>query len=139
MSLKAASFFGSLALFGFAIGCDGGEDKTDDSGLDAGGTGTDDTALTSIPDDPVERILALTGDALLGELEYGARCSNCHGVDGTGISAPSLYDVVPPLTDEALVEVILYGTDYGMPDYEGQLTNQSFADLIAYLTSTYGG
>jgi len=135
MTIKHTAGLLSALSIGFAVtltGCDS-DDKLD--------TGDEfyDTATATLPDDPVAQILALDGDTISGEAEYGARCSGCHGVDGTGVAGtgPDLYDVVPPLTDEGLVEVILYGTDYGMPSYEGQLTNQTTADLIAYLTGTY--
>jgi len=133
MQIKSLYFLACAASLVGLTGCDGGDKE--DSGLG----GLDDTALTSLPDSPVDQILALSGDASLGEGDYTARCSGCHGIDGMGVSAPSLFDVVPPLSGEELVEVILYGTDYGMPGYEGQLTNQAFADVVAYLTTTYGG
>lgn len=134
MTTKTAAALLSTLSLGLAFtltGCDSDEKDTSSD--------TYDTATTTLPDDPVSQILALEGDALLGEAEYAARCSGCHGADGSGVegNGPSLFDVVPTLSDDALVEAILYGTDYGMPAYEGQLTNQSMADLIAYLTGTY--
>ncbi len=123
--MPALFLAGSLAL---ATGCDDGGDDGDGGG----GTGGDDRAAT---------ILGLTGDASSGEQLFGSSgCANmaCHGADGTSGSAmPSLDTSVPNTDDATIVDTFLNGKG-SMPAQAG-LSDQQLADLLAYVSDTFGG
>jgi cytochrome c551 len=107
--MKTTWFVAALVV-GSLVGC---SDKGDDSG-DGGGD--------------------LVGDATAGATVYSSSCASCHGDDGTGVTAPSLFDVVPGLTDDGLTDVIQNGTD-SMPAIG--TSGQDLADLLAYLRATF--
>ena len=76
-------------------------------------------------------ILALTGDATVGETLFADNCASCHGADATGGSGPSL---VGEGFDEEQVDTILAGEE-DMPAFGGDLQDQDIADIIAWLES----
>ncbi len=121
--MPALFLAGSLAL---AFGCDGGDE--DDTG---GGTGGDDRAAT---------ILALNGDAASGATLFTSRgCSidTCHGADGlSGMAMPSLDTSVMASEDAQIVNTFLNGKG-GMPP-QSSLSDQELADLLAYVSDTFG-
>lgn len=110
MNVRGLMALGALVM----VGCDGG--------------GTE--------PDRVPEILALTGDAALGETVYQTNCAVCHAEDGTGGTGIDLTEHVPNHTDEELVQQALEGGE-GMPPFD-QLQNQALADLLAYLRETHG-
>ncbi|MCK4910850.1 MAG: cbb3-type cytochrome c oxidase subunit II, partial [Thermodesulfovibrionales bacterium] len=83
------------------------------------------------------------------ELDAGAalfsdNCSGCHGAEGEGGFGPSLQDKVwlghdGDIPDERIQEIILTGTDNGMPPYEGAFTDGQIRDLIDHVRSLGGG
>jgi mono/diheme cytochrome c family protein len=79
----------------------------------------------------IEAVVELEGDAVSGEATFDEHCSDCHGYDGITIGA---------LSAEQMAEQILWGgseTVYAyMPAFEGTLSDQEIADVIAYLTDT---
>jgi mono/diheme cytochrome c family protein len=81
-------------------------------------------------DDRVEEILALDGDADAGAEVFGSSCAGCHGADGGGGSGPNLQG-----EDEAedVAEMVLTG-DGSMPAFDGELSDQEIADVVAYVT-----
>jgi mono/diheme cytochrome c family protein len=81
-------------------------------------------------DDRVDEILALDGDADAGAEVFASTCAGCHGADGGGGSGPNLQgeDEV-----EEVTEVVLYGEEE-MPGFDGDLTDQEIADVVAYVT-----
>jgi mono/diheme cytochrome c family protein len=84
-------------------------------------------------------ILQLTGENTLGETIFDSNCTGCHGLDGTGVTGPSLYDRVPTMDDQALVVRLLTGKPpTPMPSWS-QLSNQDLANLHRYLRSTFNG
>ncbi len=105
----------------------------------------DDTSGTGTGDDRVPIIIGLSGDATAGATEYGSSCgqSSCHGSDGSGsATARDLNQVVPTLTDEKLVDVILNGSVANgsvMPGLASQMSDQEVADVVAYCRDTFGG
>lgn len=111
----------------FATGCDD-SDGEDDSG---GGSGGDDRASV---------ILGLNGNASNGQTLFsGGTCANaaCHGPDGTsGMATPTLDTSVPNLSDAEIVNTFLNGKG-GMPP-QSQLSDQELADLLAYVSDTFG-
>jgi|GEM_PF-1245817 len=123
--IPALLLAGSLAL---ATGCD---DGGDDGGGD-GGSGGDDRAAT---------ILGLTGDAAAGgQLFAGGSCATdaCHGADGiSGSAMPSLEMSVPDTDDATIVDSLLNGKG-GMPS-QASLSDQQLADVLAYVSDTFGG
>ena len=86
---------------------------------------------------PWDHVLSLDGDVATGSEIYEMRCSGCHGDDGEGGFGPALAETAPNTSDEALLEVIVYG-DTGMPAYDGILSDQEQADILAYLRDTFG-
>ena len=105
--------------------CSGdGDDKTgtDDSGLTAG----DDDDDTS---DPVDAILALTGDSAAGMTIYSDNCAICHGDSGEGGTGEPLNVTIPT---ETIVETVYYGEGI-MAAYSETLTDQEIADVTAYV------
>lgn len=80
-----------------------------------------------------EKILALTGDPLNGQLIYEADCASCHGIDGDGAAAGSLRETLPDLTGEEILQAIDDGPG-NMPDYRGDYTKQEMADILEYIT-----
>ncbi|MGH1348111.1 MAG: c-type cytochrome [Nannocystales bacterium] len=121
--MPALFLAGSLAL---AVGCDGGDE--DDTG---GGTGGDDRSAT---------ILGLEGDATAGATLFtSSGCSNdaCHGADGvSGMAMPSLDTSVMASDDSQIVNTFLNGKGT-MPPQSG-LSDQALADLLAYVSDTFG-
>jgi cytochrome c oxidase cbb3-type subunit 3 len=106
-----------MMLIPLVLGC---TDKDTDTGADA-----------------VAAILALSGDASSGASLYASSCSGCHGVDGEGVSAPAMAEVVSENSDEEIVSAIYSGEGSGMPAYGGTLSDQDIADLLEYLTATF--
>ncbi len=88
--------------------------------------------------DRADDILSLTGDPAAGELVYAANCEQCHGVNGLGENDPDFPMLGEDLRevldeeDEEVVEVILYGEEE-MPAFEGVLSDQEIADVIAFI------
>lgn len=122
--MPALLFAGALAL---ATGCDGDDD---DGGAD-GGTGGEDRAAT---------ILGLSGDAASGQSLFSAgACATpaCHGADGvSGSATPSLGDSIPMTSDEQIVNTLLNGKG-SMPP-QSNMSDQELADLLAYVSDTFG-
>jgi mono/diheme cytochrome c family protein len=92
----------------------------------SGSTAKDDTASD------------ITGDAAAGADVYAANCVSCHGANGEGVSGPAMTEEVPEYDDAQLEDIIVNGTDGGMPAF-GSLSDQDLADLVAYLRETFGG
>ncbi len=121
--MPALLLVGALAL----TGCDDGDG---DDG-DGGGTGGDDRAAT---------ILGLEGDASAGMNTFGANTCGvdaCHGADGvSGMAMPTLETSVAASTDEQIVNTFLNGK--GSMPAQSSLSDQELADLLAYVTDTFG-
>lgn len=79
--------------------------------------------------DRVDDINALEGDAENGALVYAANCAACHGADGTGGSGP---DITGEDDQDEVTEVVLNG-EGGMPAYDGELSDQEIADVVAFV------
>jgi menaquinol-cytochrome c reductase cytochrome b/c subunit len=77
----------------------------------------------------VDAILELEGDPAAGETLFAANCASCHGADATGGSGP---DLTGEDEDEEFVEYVLNG-DGDMPAFEGDLTDQEIADILAWV------
>ncbi len=80
----------------------------------------------------------LIGDVANGARLYATGCTTCHGASGEGVAGlGGLLRNVPSLeeaTDEELQAIIIHGLpEAGMPPWQGDLTNQEVADLIALL------
>lgn len=80
----------------------------------------------------------LVGNIANGARLYATGCTTCHGPSGEGVEGLGgpLRNVasLERATDEALQAFIIEGLpDAGMPPWEGDLTNQELADLIALL------
>lgn len=77
-----------------------------------------------------------------GEKVYKAKCTGCHGPDGTAATAagkatktPSICtDEAKKATDAAWTEVITKGKNK-MPSYDKKLTEAEIKDVIAYMRS----
>ena len=121
--MPALFLAGSLVL---ATGCD-------EEGSDGGGgeTGGDDRAST---------ILGLSGDSAAGATLFASStCGTaaCHGSDGSsGAATPPLNTSVPAASDEQIVSTFLNGK--GSMPAQSNLSDQQLADLLAYVTDTFG-
>lgn len=62
------------------------------------------------------------------ETVYKNQCAVCHGDDLSGNSAPALSQVGSTLSEEEIRDIIIHGTDNGMP---GGLVNNEQAAAIA--------
>ena len=82
----------------------------------------------------VDDILALTGDATAGATVYADNCASCHGTDATGGSGPAIAGMGET---EEMAEVILEG-EGDMTAFDGVISDQDIADVIAYVQSLYG-
>ncbi len=80
----------------------------------------------------VEEVLALEGDATNGAEVYAVNCAGCHGADGSGGSGPNIQGEDE---EEEVASVILEGED-SMPSFDGDLTDQEIADVVAFVTTT---
>ncbi|MCB9793578.1 MAG: cytochrome c [Alphaproteobacteria bacterium] len=72
-------------------------------------------------------------DVQNGVQVYQRWCASCHGGDGLGGSAVSMF-VVDSMSDGELMDVILNGTD-GMPSTP--LSDADLIDLIAWLRQSF--
>ena len=79
----------------------------------------------------VEEVLALEGDATNGAEVYAVNCAGCHGADGGGGSGPNIQGED---SEEEVAGVVLEGEDE-MPSYDGDLTDQEIADVVAFVTT----
>lgn len=71
-----------------------------------------------------------------GAAIYAAECAGCHGADGMGGRlAPSLFERVPPRTDDALKLVVTMGSGNMRPR---NVAEPELTVLIAYLRLTFG-
>ncbi len=93
-------------------------------------TDTDETDETDVVVDPIDAILALTGDSTAGATLYDRDCELCHTEDGSGTPPfPSLLEA----NDRLVVENILTGPGL-MPDAEELgYDDQDVADVLAYV------
>ena len=72
----------------------------------------------------VDDILALTGDPVAGEAVFDSSCASCHGAAGSGGSGGD---------PQGVAETVLFGNDE-MPAFDGDLSDQEIADVVAYVT-----
>lgn len=79
--------------------------------------------------DNVTSIYELVGDGTRGASLYNANCAQCHGPQGT-MSANAAREAKS--NPKAAISIILRGED-SMPSFEGKLSNQDIADIVAYL------
>lgn len=113
----------------------------DDKSTDTDVTDTDVTD-TDVELTRIEEIQALTGVPADGETVYTSattgNCASCHATDGTGGIGSDLTDKVPGLDEEAAIEIVLNGEGL-MGAYDGFLTDQQIADVVAYIYDEFGG
>lgn len=67
---------------------------------------------------------------------YLKNCSQCHGTERTGISAPALIpETISKFKQDELVQIILHGRQATqMPGFENKMTENEIAQLAKYLT-----
>lgn len=88
-------------------------------------------------------ILALTGDVAAGQTSFGSSCGlgapSCHNGDGTAGSgsARDLSTDAASMTDEFIVNTMLNGQ--GSMASQSHLSDQTMADIVAYIRSEWGG
>jgi mono/diheme cytochrome c family protein len=83
------------------------------------------------------------GDATAGERVYQRNCAMCHGPDAAGMMGmhPSLRGAIQRLSLEGVDVAIRKGrnTMPPMPAWEGRLSEQEIADVVAYVASLPNG
>jgi mono/diheme cytochrome c family protein len=79
----------------------------------------------------------VVGDATAGESVFTANCVACHPADGTAGVGPALAEEVEA-GDEADLEETIRGGAGAMPAFEGNLSDQEIADVVAFLIDTWG-
>lgn len=103
--------------------CPGGDDETD----------TDVSGFT-------HPSLELTGNVTDGQTVYTSNCSTCHAEDGTGGAGSDLTAVLPGDSVEDVTQAVVEGIDgTSMVSYDGTLSDQEIADVVAYIRSEFGG
>lgn len=96
-------------------------------------------ALVACGDSRVDDVLALSGDVANGAEVYDSSCAICHGDDGQGDIGSDLTTVVPTLSDEEIVEILLDGiSGTTMPAFSEALDDQAIADVLAYIRGGIG-
>jgi cytochrome c oxidase cbb3-type subunit III len=95
--------------------------------------------LLPVPPEPGE----LLGNVANGARLYAAGCTTCHGASGEGVEGlggPLRRNAtLEMLTDQELQAIIIGGLpDQGMPPWQGDLSNQEVADLIALVRGWEG-
>lgn len=63
---------------------------------------------------------------------YKNNCASCHGADLEGTSAPSLVDVGSKFSEDEIKDIIINGTDGGMP--AGLVDAEQSAALAEWLS-----
>ena len=85
----------------------------------------------------IKEVMALNGFYSEGQKVYADNCIGCHASDGAGTTAaPSLFERVPGLSDEALYEVLIEGKNQ-MPSWS-HFTNEELAHVRAYIRTEFG-
>ena len=77
----------------------------------------------------VDDINALEGDSDNGAAVFASNCAGCHAADGTGGSGP---DITGEDEQDEVTEIVLNG-EGDMPSYDGDLSDQEIADVVAYV------
>jgi mono/diheme cytochrome c family protein len=98
----------------------------DDGGDSGGADGTDGTDGTDGADG---------GSGADGEALYATSCAACHGASGEGVSGPAMGDVVPGMSEAAIIDVIQNG-EGSMPAVG--LSDGDAAAVAQYLIATFG-
>lgn len=86
---------------------------------------------------------SLNQNQMMGKELYDIHCASCHEENELGLkkkppkldhmfSHQKLPDATIPATDESVRQVIIYGKRT-MPAFNGRLTDEQVADLLAYL------
>ncbi|GDX80359.1 hypothetical protein LBMAG42_21700 [Deltaproteobacteria bacterium] len=80
----------------------------------------------------VAEIVSLEGDAVHGEATFDDNCRGCHGPEGVGVllGGPSLQSEAWA-AEEVVAQVLVGG--FGMPAFEGELSDEEIADVAAYV------
>ncbi|HLQ74051.1 MAG TPA: cytochrome c [Bacillota bacterium] len=63
---------------------------------------------------------------------YQSNCAACHGAELSGGSAPDLTEVNSSLSEDEIKDIIIEGTDGGMPG--GLVDNEQAAELAEWLS-----
>lgn len=109
-----------------------------------GGESTDpteetDTEETDAGDSRVSAITALNGSSSAGAGVYSENCALCHAADGTGGTGTDLTATLPGLAEEDAILTILDGVEgTTMTSWDGFLSEQEIADVVAYIYETFG-
>ncbi|MCU0524246.1 MAG: cytochrome c [Elainella sp. Prado103] len=81
----------------------------------------------------VQKVLALPGDPLQGQIIFQLNCAGCHGIDADGRVGPSLHRVGSRKSRVGLIHQVTSGKTPPMPQF--QPSPQEMADLLQYLES----
>jgi mono/diheme cytochrome c family protein len=78
------------------------------------------------------------GKLFNGYVKDDVKCFSCHNGDGRGANGPNLAELVPKLSDEAILKAIDEGPSY-MPSFKDKLTASEKRDIIAWLRERFKG
>ncbi len=74
-----------------------------------------------------------------GYTDPAVDCYSCHNGDGSGTGrGPDLAQVVPPMSDEAVLDTIRDGADW-MPGFDEQLSDEQELQILDWLRTEFGG
>ncbi len=86
----------------------------------------------------MEALFALFPPEEFGEELYASNCASCHAADGTGGFGTNLHAnvLIQSMSDAELLEFLMVGRPgTAMPGFEGSMTEEQIAYLIAFLRS----
>lgn len=80
----------------------------------------------------ITAVSSLSGNASAGQSVYSANCASCHGADGrTGSANRNIVQAATGNSNGAIGTILL--GDGAMPAFDGTLTDQQIADVVAYV------
>ena len=88
-----------------------------------------------------QKVAAISGVAADGKAIYDAQCSNCHGMDGKGVTTgtntgTAVVDTIKDRTEESFIAATIYGVAGTQMASFANLSDQDLANVYAYIKET---
>ena len=96
---------------------------------------------TSVTIPKPKKALKMDHDSIVsrGKTIYDKQCALCHGIEGKGRACPTLIGISKKLTQEEIINIVLYGVKGKMmPIFKDLLTDQEIADVVYYISNSWG-